>query len=81
MLLHKYIVGLQVLNDEYSMKPKEGKSTNMIMFRLAWEIKNLSNLIEFVRTLKVTCQTLRDTTTLLESEWVERNIPCKLDDL
>ena len=74
-------LGLETLNNEYSMKQKEGKSNSTVMFRLAWDLKDLSDLTESTRTLKVTTQALQEDTMLDEKDWIEMNIPCKLDDL
>ncbi len=74
-------VGLKVLSDEYSNKQKEGKSTATVMFRLAWDIKDMSDLIESGRTLKVTCQVLVEKSSLDESDWIGQNIPRKLNNV
>ena len=72
---------LKFKSDEYSTKQKEGKSPNTVMFQLAWDIRDLSDLIESGRKLKVSCQMLFEQVSLDESEWIVSNLARQLDAL
>ena len=74
-------LGLKFKSDEYSTKQKEGKSPNTVMFQLAWDIKDLSDLIESGRKLKVSCQMLFEQVSLDESGWIVSNLARQLDAL
>ena len=51
------------------------------MFRLAWDIKDLSDLIESGRKIKVECQTIKDKLLDETEDWITTNMTRQLTSL
>lgn len=68
-------------NDDYSAKQQAGKSTDKAMFKLAWDLKDLSDLDETGRKLKVNCETIKDKTQNESFDFVTSNMASQLCSL
>ena len=53
-------VGLQLTAKKYSEKQREGKSSEKLMFALAWDVEELERLDRAGRKLAVDCECLSE---------------------
>lgn len=68
-------------NSEYSKKQEEGKVSEKAMMSLVWDVKQLTELDDKGRQLKVNCQTIKDHAEDEEFDWIASNMAAQLCNL
>lgn len=76
-----HCAALRKENEEYSSKQQAGKSTEATMFKLAWDLKDLGDLDQAGRKIKVNCETIRDKAQDESYDRVSSNLASQLNSL
>ncbi len=74
-------VGLKLTSDEYATKHKGGGYAEKVLMQLAWDVKELGDLVECGRKIIVECGSLDDKISDAEYDDVGDNFPKKISSL
>ena len=74
-------VGLKLTNDEYATKQKGNNCAEKVLMHLAWDVKELSDLVECGRKIIVECGSLDDKLSDAEYDEIGDNFPQKISSL